>query len=190
MAGVQALVNQSTGSAQGNPNPVYYSMAVKVPSAFHPITQGDITVNCNGPRNCFGYLGNIDYGRDFSKNVEASFRPAPAIRPLESGEYCLMGPMSTPHIKLQIALEPSEARDVPARLPFGPYRLRTLEAGPECDVDWNTGGFPALILGDDEVAVGPPAPKGMMRLENRGKRARIAIVEIMPFTLDPRLFRL
>jgi class 3 adenylate cyclase len=120
---------------------------------------------------------NIDYGRDFSKNVEASFRPAPAIRPLESGEYCLMGPMSTPHIKLQIALEPSEARDVPARLPFGPYRLRTLEAGPECDVDWNTGGFPALILGDDEVIAGPPAPEGTMRLENRGKRARIAIVE-------------
>src|SRR6185295_9258458 len=42
---------------------------------------------------------NIDYGRDFSKNVEASFRPAAAIRPLESGEYCLWGPISTPHIK-------------------------------------------------------------------------------------------
>ena len=63
MAGVQALVNQSTGSAQGNPNPVYYSMAAKVPSAFHSITQGDITVNCDGPHNCFGDVGNIDYGR-------------------------------------------------------------------------------------------------------------------------------
>jgi subtilase family serine protease len=63
MAGVQALVNQTTGSAQGNPNPVYYSMAVKVPSAFHSVTQGDITVNCNGPRNCFGEIGTVDYGR-------------------------------------------------------------------------------------------------------------------------------
>lgn len=63
MAGVQALINQTTGSAQGNPNPVYYSMAAKVPGAFHSITQGDITMNCNGPRNCFGYVGNIDYGR-------------------------------------------------------------------------------------------------------------------------------
>jgi class 3 adenylate cyclase len=28
---------------------------------------------------------NIDYERDFSRNVEASFRPAPAVRPLETG---------------------------------------------------------------------------------------------------------
>jgi class 3 adenylate cyclase len=120
---------------------------------------------------------NIDYGRDFAKNVEASFRPAEAIRKLESGEYCLWGPMSTPHVKLQIALEPGETRDVPARLPFGPYRLRTLEAGPECDVDWQADGFPALIVGDDDVAAGPASSDGMVRLENRGKRARVAIIE-------------
>ena len=64
MAGVQALINQSTGSAQGNPNPVYYSMAVKVPSAFHPTQQGDIDVNCIGGRNCYGDAGNVDYGRN------------------------------------------------------------------------------------------------------------------------------
>jgi subtilase family serine protease len=63
MAGVQALINQNTGSAQGNPNPVYYSMAAKVPSAFHGITQGDIDVSCTGGRNCYGYVGNVDYGR-------------------------------------------------------------------------------------------------------------------------------
>jgi hypothetical protein len=63
MAGVQALVNQSTGSAQGNPNPVLYHLAATVPAAFHPVTQGDITVNCNGPFSCFGFVGNLDYGR-------------------------------------------------------------------------------------------------------------------------------
>ncbi len=63
MAGVQALVNQSTGTLQGNPNPVYYSMAVRVPSAFHRITQGDIDVDCNGPQNCYGLVGTIGYGR-------------------------------------------------------------------------------------------------------------------------------
>jgi len=63
MAGVQALINQNTGASQGNPNVVYYPLAVKVPSAFHPITQGDIEVNCNGPANCYGLVGNLDYGR-------------------------------------------------------------------------------------------------------------------------------
>ena len=29
MAGIQALVNQKTGDRQGNPNPVYYSLAAK-----------------------------------------------------------------------------------------------------------------------------------------------------------------
>jgi class 3 adenylate cyclase len=127
---------------------------------------------------------NIDYGRDFTKNVEASFRPAEAIRRLESGEYCLWGPASTPHIKLQIALEPGESRTVAARLPFGSYRLRTLEIGPECDIDWSAGGFPTLLLGANTVAAGEPAAEGTVRLENRGNRARVAIVESRAWVAD------
>ena len=64
MAGLQALVNQNTGSKQGNPNYVYYNMAVTTPSAFHPVIQGNIDVNCEGPVNCFGFAGALDYGRD------------------------------------------------------------------------------------------------------------------------------
>ncbi|HVZ01463.1 MAG TPA: adenylate/guanylate cyclase domain-containing protein [Dongiaceae bacterium] len=127
---------------------------------------------------------NIDYGRDFSRNVEASFRPAEAVRRLESGEYCLWGPMSTPHVKVQIALEPGESRTVAAHLPFGPYRLRTLEIGPECDIDWQAGGFPTLMLGANTVAAGDPAPEGTVRLENRGNRARVAIVESRAWVAD------
>jgi subtilase family serine protease len=63
MAGVQALINQTVGGPQGNPNPIYYAMAAKVPSAFHVTPQGDIDVNCEGARNCFGYAGTLDYGR-------------------------------------------------------------------------------------------------------------------------------
>jgi subtilase family serine protease len=63
MAGIQALVNQKMGSAQGNPNPVYYAMAVSTPSAFHVTTQGSIDVNCSGTTNCFGVLGTPVYGR-------------------------------------------------------------------------------------------------------------------------------
>ena len=64
MAGIQALVNQSAGGSQGNPNYVYYALAVSAPSVFHSITEGDITVSCGGIENCYGYVGTLDYGRD------------------------------------------------------------------------------------------------------------------------------
>lgn len=64
MAGIQALVNQSAGGSQGNPNYVYYALAVSAPSVFHSIAEGDITVNCGGDQNCYGYVGTPDYGRD------------------------------------------------------------------------------------------------------------------------------
>ncbi|HVW11041.1 MAG TPA: S53 family peptidase [Bryobacteraceae bacterium] len=63
MAGIQALINQTAGSAQGNPNPVYYSLAATTPGVFHTVTQGDIDVNCGGVVSCYGYLGTPTYGR-------------------------------------------------------------------------------------------------------------------------------
>jgi subtilase family serine protease len=63
VAGIQALVNQNTGSKQGNPNVVYYALAKSQPSVFHAISQGDIDVNCSGPRNCYGVIGTVGYGR-------------------------------------------------------------------------------------------------------------------------------
>jgi subtilase family serine protease len=66
MAGIQALVNQKTGQAQGNPNYVYYQLAASGSCnssngdsavngcIFHNITRGDIDVNCGGTTDCFG----------------------------------------------------------------------------------------------------------------------------------------
>jgi hypothetical protein len=68
LAGIQALINQKTGSAQGNPNYEYYRLAARkgalcdasagdqAASAciFHNVTEGDIAVNCGGAQDCFG----------------------------------------------------------------------------------------------------------------------------------------
>ena len=129
------------------------------------------------PENAHCPSCNIDYDADFSKNVEAGFRPAAALRKLESGEYCLFGPMSTPHIRAQIQVEPGETRLVKADLSPGPYRLRTLEAGPECEIDHAGGGFPEIVVADDRVEAGPPSPSGQLKLTNRSGRARVFIVE-------------
>jgi subtilase family serine protease len=63
MAGIQALVNQSVGGSQGNPNFVYYPLAAAKPAIFHSVTQGDIVVNCNGIVDCYGVVGKVTYGR-------------------------------------------------------------------------------------------------------------------------------
>jgi subtilase family serine protease len=66
IAGIQALVNQNEGGAQGNPNYVYYKLAASGSCnssdgdsavsgcIFHNVTQGDIDVNCGGSTNCYG----------------------------------------------------------------------------------------------------------------------------------------
>jgi subtilase family serine protease len=67
LAGIQALVNQKVGGAQGNPNYIYYQLAAagstvcdasagdSATSAcvFHNVTEGDISVNCGGSLNCY-----------------------------------------------------------------------------------------------------------------------------------------
>jgi hypothetical protein len=72
MAGIQALVNQKTKDRQGNPNPVYYSLAASEYGSsgdsscnstlgngtasscvFYDVTQGDMVVNCTGNYNCY-----------------------------------------------------------------------------------------------------------------------------------------
>jgi class 3 adenylate cyclase len=87
---------------------------------------------------------NIDYDRDFERNIELSYAPAPAIRPLAEGGFCLSGPMATPHVQVQQLLAPGEKREVTLELPSGAYRLRTLHPGRYVDVDHKGGAFPGL----------------------------------------------
>jgi uncharacterized membrane protein len=79
-AGIQALINQRTGSRQGNPNPVYYQLAaseygsagstacnsnngngVSGACVFYDVTLGDMDVDCAGSANCYsGVLSTSD----------------------------------------------------------------------------------------------------------------------------------
>lgn len=121
---------------------------------------------------------NIDYERDFSRNVELVFQPEAWLRPLAAGAYCLLGPGTTPHVKLQRRLEPGESLVLEAELPPGPYRLRTVEAGPDCEFDWDgEAGFPEILIEADAVRAGPPAPPGRIAIRNASAAVRHAVVE-------------
>lgn len=89
---------------------------------------------------------NIDYDRDFERNVELTFAPTPAVRPLPAGRFCLSGPMETQHVAVQVLLAPGERRNVTVDLPPGSYRLRTLHPNGRVDIEYQSGAFPGLRI--------------------------------------------
>jgi class 3 adenylate cyclase len=127
---------------------------------------------------------NIDYGREFSRNVELSFQPAPGIRPIVFGEYCMFGPGSMPHVVAQLAVPAGETRELDAIFAEAPYRLRTLEAGPEIDIEYDGDGFPEIRLDDEQVRSGVQAGTGKLRLINGASHDRIFVVEELIWERD------
>ena len=125
---------------------------------------------------------NIDYARNFSRNVELVLRPSPAIRPIEGGEFCLLGTDEhAPHLGARHASSRARSATIDVELPPGPYRLRTLEFGPEADVDHAGGTLPRgrgrRRLGDggrrprrpagSRCATGPPSRRTFVVEERR-----------------------
>ncbi|WP_417517518.1 adenylate/guanylate cyclase domain-containing protein [Minwuia sp.] len=126
----------------------------------------------------------IDYRRDFDRNVELTFTPSAALRPVYDGEYCLGGPMTTPHVMAQVRLDPHAERSWPGQLPAGPYRARDLRGGPYVEIDLDADRSPVLILTEDAVMSGEDAPAGELRFVNRDIRQRYAVIERRDWAAD------
>ncbi len=109
MAGIQTLVNQATGSWQGQADFVYYPLATTAPSVFHDVTVGQNTVLCDpGTSNCVnsggglyvenayqagvGYdqasgLGSVDVAKLINKWTTVSFKPTYTTLALSSKNF-------------------------------------------------------------------------------------------------------
>lgn len=136
------------------------------------------------PRGAHCNSCNIDYDRDFSRNVELTFHPAPAVRDVVAGEFCLFGPMTTPHVKVQVTLDPGETRDLEGQIAAGDYRLRTREIGGEHDLTYESGAFPSAFAEAGGVTIGVPLREGMIRLTNNEDRRRTLIIESRDWVRD------
>jgi hypothetical protein len=77
---------------------------------------------------------NLDFELDFGRSVEIIFRAHPDLRDAELGTYCIGGPGHTPHVVVQIRLDPGERFEVDLMLEEGDYRV----AGRQLP---NTWGF-------------------------------------------------
>jgi class 3 adenylate cyclase len=158
-----------------------------------------LCTNCRGPKASAAALSelprgahcpscNIDYDRDFEKNVELSFAPAPQVRPILAGGFCLSGPMATPHVAVQLLLKPGERRNVPLDLPAGSYRLRTLHPGTHVDVEHDPkkggGAFPGLRITQAGVEAMPLGEAGHIPFVNEAGFELAALIEDRTWTRD------
>ena len=136
------------------------------------------------PRGAHCPSCNIDYDRDFEKNVELSFAPAPSVRPLGVGGFCLSGPMATPHVAVQLLLAPGEKRSVALGLPAGSYRLRTLHPGAFVDVEHRGGAFPGVGATDKGVEALPSGQAGTIAFVNDAGFELAALIEDRTWTRE------
>ncbi len=128
---------------------------------------------------------NIDYQRDFNRNVELAFLPSKSIRPLHSGEFCLFGPMSTPHIKAQLRVESGITRSETNYLAPGNYRIRTLEAGNDQLLEWSGGAFPRIVFDSKgELQLDHARASTTLDIENHFPHHRTVIIELRAWMQD------
>jgi class 3 adenylate cyclase/carbon monoxide dehydrogenase subunit G len=140
----------------------------------HELPQGAHCASCN-----------IDYRRDFTRNVELTFRPDPWLRPLPKGELCLLGQGSTPHVRFQAEVAAHGRKTFAITLPPGPYRFRTVEAGGEADARIaDDGRIPEVQAKGAEIVLRTPGHQGEFVIHNDTDRPLFFVIEDRDWTRD------
>ena len=122
---------------------------------------------------------NIDYERDFSRNVELLFAPEPWLRRLPDGVGCMLGASTTPHILVQRHVEPGDKLIIDPPLSPGAYRIRAPQLEGQHDIEYGGEGFPELVARSGQLELGDPAATGRIVLRNQGTgRATFVIEEL------------
>jgi len=120
---------------------------------------------------------NVDYGRDFTRNVELTFHPEPWLRPLPEGELCLLGQGTTPHVKFQAEVAAHTRKSFAMALRAGPYRFRTVEAGGGADADVADGIIPEVTASGGDIVLAPIGHKDEIVVSNDTDRPLFFVVE-------------
>ncbi len=130
------------------------------------------------PRGAHCSSCNIDYERNFSRNVELTFHPEPWVRPLSDGEMCMLGQGSARHIKLQGEVAAQSAKVFELSLPPGPYRFRTVEAGAEADRDIGADGvIPTVVARGRDILLEEASGRNALAIRNENDRPLVFVVE-------------
>jgi class 3 adenylate cyclase len=129
------------------------------------------------PRGAHCPSCNIDFAGDFTRNVEVTFEPAPSVRDIGSGGFCLANPLESGHIKVQLRVKPGEGKvSNGVTLPDGEYRARTVEPGGSTDFRIEHGSIPSITLTEGDPIIGDDGD-GSIHILNTGSAERYAVIE-------------
>jgi class 3 adenylate cyclase len=125
---------------------------------------------------------NIDFGVNFERSVELTFRPNAAIRHTEVGEFCIAGPQTTPHVVVQQLIPAGGWRTVRPVLEPGRYRLRTLGLRGSESIQVVPGGVEEVSLRANTIDGWPGgelelAPNPELTLRNATESEQLFILE-------------
>jgi len=109
---------------------------------------------------------NISFDAAFDRSVEVRFSAAPTVRMVSSDEYCVGGPMNTPHVLAQTVVPPGGSERLHCQLGPGPYRVRP------------RGGQGRLMLGATGATTERRAEDATLRVTVRPASVEPAVVDV------------
>jgi class 3 adenylate cyclase/carbon monoxide dehydrogenase subunit G len=128
---------------------------------------------------------NIDYRRDFTRNVELTFHPEPWLRSLPEGELCLLGQGTTPHVRFQAEVGARSRKGFALTLPMGPHRFRTVEAGGEADATIADDELiPEVTARGSDIVLTAPGRKHEVVIRNDTDRPLFFVIEDRNWSQD------
>ncbi len=110
---------------------------------------------------------DIDYGADFDKNVELTFRPVERVRRVNYGSYCVNSPGNTKHIFSQINIWSDDSPEYEYVFPEARYRLESPQISGKCqiEIDDARGSDRAEIRAGDSLEIFPLVLKKSARIK-------------------------
>jgi class 3 adenylate cyclase len=88
---------------------------------------------------------NIVFDASFDQLVEVRFSPSPAVRAVELRDFCVGGPMRTPHIVARVPLAAGERRELTLKLGPGIYQARATGASRTAALEVRAGAEATTI---------------------------------------------
>lgn len=131
----------------------------------------------NVPREVHCTSCNIDYERDFARNVELVFAPSPWYQVPATEAFCIQSAVATSHVKIQCDVGALGERTEQVILRNGRYRIRTIEPGPMTEIEIFGGVIPEIVFEEDRLILGDPAPQGFVHAINKCENPRCLVIE-------------